>query len=207
MKEKIFEQDKVVLEDKIVYYRNLLESPIDFVKLIESTNELLDGTQCISPWKTWRSSTVFEEVYGEYKDCSKKYSSSTSDINTKCIEIVSEIENIMNLCSADYSKQIKEDVGFADSFRIQKYNTGQQMGNHVDNQDYNDSFQKLSFSLVFYINDDYEGGEIEFKEQGIKIKPEAGSLIMFPSVAPYYHRAHIITAGNKYMAPGFWYKP
>jgi predicted 2-oxoglutarate/Fe(II)-dependent dioxygenase YbiX len=59
-------------------------------------------------------------------------------------------------------------------------------------------------SAVLYLNDDYEGGELNFKDQNITIKPEAGSIVIFPSVAPFYHESKEIISGNKYMCPAFW---
>jgi hypothetical protein len=38
------------------------------------------------------------------------------------------------------------------------------------------------------------------------IKPEAGSIIVFPSADPYLHESKEITSGIKYMSPGFWTK-
>ena len=37
------------------------------------------------------------------------------------------------------------------------------------------------FTIILYINDDYEGGEINFIDDKLKIIPKAGSGIMFPS--------------------------
>ena len=36
------------------------------------------------------------------------------------------------------------------------------------------------------------------------IKPKAGSVIIFPSSAPYHHTAHLVKSGFKYMVPGHW---
>ena len=57
---------------------------------------------------------------------------------------------------------------------------------------------------VVYLNDDYTGGELEFPNQNVKIKPEAGSIIVFPSSVPYLHQSNEILSGEKYMCPGFW---
>ena len=53
-------------------------------------------------------------------------------------------------------------------------------------------------SCVCYLNDDYQGGELEFPNFKVKIKPEQGMLILFPSSFPYLHIAHPITQGIKY---------
>ena len=77
------------------------------------------------------------------------------------------------------------------------------MGSHVDS--YEDGRSPV-LSVVLYINDNYDGGELYFKGQEVLIKPTAGSLIAFPSVDPYYHQSMVVTKGLKYMSPGFWYK-
>lgn len=55
-----------------------------------------------------------------------------------------------------------------------------------------------AISAVCYLNNDYEGGEIEFPHFKIKIKPEPGMLILFPSNYAYSHIAHPVTKGTKY---------
>jgi len=77
------------------------------------------------------------------------------------------------------------------------------MGPHVDS--YEDDTKQV-LSIVLYLNDDYTGGELYFKNQDIKIKPEAGSLIAFPSTDPYFHESLTVTSGIKYISPGFWIK-
>jgi predicted 2-oxoglutarate/Fe(II)-dependent dioxygenase YbiX len=53
-------------------------------------------------------------------------------------------------------------------------------------------------SAICYMNDDYEGGELEFINFNIKIKPEPGMLVLFPSNFAYTHTAHPVTSGFKY---------
>jgi predicted 2-oxoglutarate/Fe(II)-dependent dioxygenase YbiX len=53
-------------------------------------------------------------------------------------------------------------------------------------------------SCIAYLNSDYEGGEIEFVNFGVKIKPQPGMLIIFPSNFAYRHIAHPVTSGTKY---------
>jgi predicted 2-oxoglutarate/Fe(II)-dependent dioxygenase YbiX len=51
-------------------------------------------------------------------------------------------------------------------------------------------------SLVYYPNDDYEGGELEFIHFGVKIKPKAGQLFLFPAGYSYEHKIHPVTGGG-----------
>jgi predicted 2-oxoglutarate/Fe(II)-dependent dioxygenase YbiX len=53
-------------------------------------------------------------------------------------------------------------------------------------------------SVVCYLNDDYEGGELSFRLQDLKIKPKAGDMYVFPSNFMYPHIAEKVTGGIKY---------
>jgi predicted 2-oxoglutarate/Fe(II)-dependent dioxygenase YbiX len=53
-------------------------------------------------------------------------------------------------------------------------------------------------SCVIYLNDDYEGGEIEFCNFDIKVKPVKNSMVLFPSNYPYMHTAHQVHSGTRY---------
>jgi hypothetical protein len=51
-----------------------------------------------------------------------------------------------------------------------------------------------SFSL--YLNDDFDGGELEFKNLPIKIKPKAGMLAVIPGGDEYSHRVNKVLGPN-----------
>jgi hypothetical protein len=57
---------------------------------------------------------------------------------------------------------------------------------------------------LFYLNDDYEGGELYFPEQGIQFKPKAGSAYFFPGDMNYIHGVTEIVSGIRYVCPFFW---
>ena len=53
-------------------------------------------------------------------------------------------------------------------------------------------------SLVFYLNDGYEGGDFVFPGLGIRVRPEPGMLIAFPSTHEYLHGVEPVTKGHRY---------
>lgn len=88
---------------------------------------------------------------------------------------------------------------------------------------------KAEYTVTIYLNDDYEGGEIDFRifdgpETKTRIingelvstdpnygeipsviyKPKAGDLIIFPSRPPFYHGVRRVTKGTKYFVRMFW---
>jgi hypothetical protein len=81
-----------------------------------------------------------------------------------------------------------------EGFNILRYQTGQEYKAHYDGG----TAGARSISPILYLNDDYDGGELEFVNFDIKIKPESGMLVVFPASFPYAHIAHPVTNGTKY---------
>ena len=78
-----------------------------------------------------------------------------------------------------------------EGFQILKYEGGEEYKAHYDGLN-------RVVSCLIYLNDDYEGGELEFPFFKIKIKPQKGMMILFPSNYAYTHIAHPVTRGTKY---------
>jgi len=80
--------------------------------------------------------------------------------------------------------------------QLLRYGFGQQFHNHIDDHP---AIGTRRISLSYYINDNYEGGEIEFPRFNLKIKPKANQLIVFPSNYIYNHIVHAVTSGKRYV--------
>jgi hypothetical protein len=83
---------------------------------------------------------------------------------------------------------------YHEGYNMLKYSGGQHYKAHADGT----TATGRAISAIVYLNDDYEGGEVEFVNFKIKIKPEPGMVLLFPSTYPYTHIAHPVTAGTKY---------
>jgi hypothetical protein len=81
-----------------------------------------------------------------------------------------------------------------ENWQILKYGKGHHFDNHIDD---NKAFPR-TFSISYYLNDDYEGGEIEFPRFDIKIKPVANQAIVFAANYVYNHKIHPVTNGTRY---------
>ena len=60
-----------------------------------------------------------------------------------------------------------------------------------------------AMAWMIYLNDDFEGGETEFKFQKHREIPEAGKLVIWPASFTHTHRGGMITDGMKYIATGW----
>jgi hypothetical protein len=66
---------------------------------------------------------------------------------------------------------------------IQRQYQGAPLIEHVDSHGDPD----VLFAVIGYLNDDYTEGELHFSRLGIKLKPPAKSLIIFPDGEDYMH--------------------
>jgi predicted 2-oxoglutarate/Fe(II)-dependent dioxygenase YbiX len=53
------------------------------------------------------------------------------------------------------------------------------------------------YSLVCYLNDDFEGGSTRFPALDYAVKPQCGKAILFPS--RYLHGGEPVISGQKYI--------
>jgi hypothetical protein len=60
---------------------------------------------------------------------------------------------------------------------------------------------------MVYLNDVEEGGETEFLYQGLKIKPEKGTLVVWPSSYTHVHRGNPPYSNDKYIITGWGQYP
>jgi Rps23 Pro-64 3,4-dihydroxylase Tpa1-like proline 4-hydroxylase len=125
-----------------------------------------------------------ENIIENYSDLSDAFSSSLSNI---FLSAFSPIE-------FDYKAEYSLDTVWHDGYSILKYGKGQKFINHVD--DHKDYHRRIS--LVYYINDDYTGGEICFPRFGITYKPKANELLLFPSNYVYNHSVLPVVEGTRY---------
>jgi hypothetical protein len=73
-----------------------------------------------------------------------------------------------------------------------------------DNEGVPNDFPYYDIAGLFYLNDDYEGGELYFPQHEIEFKPKAGAAYFFPGDKNYLHGVKEIKSGTRYVIPFFW---
>jgi hypothetical protein len=201
----------IVFNDKgITYFENVISYPKELVELLEKIDEDQNSYDVIPKWSQWGASNDPEHSYGLSKFIfTEKRKSDTGNqmLNKNILYIINSLMMAPEMCAKRIADMqgMKESPNLAlDYIKIGKYSTGKGMGPHCDAEDPNGTGLNLKYSLVCYLNDDYEGGEIYFKNQDIKIKPKAGSLVFFPSTHPYLHESLPVKSGNKIMYTTHW---
>lgn len=89
----------------------------------------------------------------------------------------------------------------------QKWDVGGHATPHSDNSAFDGtptSFEINKYVAILYLNDDYTGGELFFRDHDIKFKPNAYSLITFPGGVENVHGVHPVKSGTRYTMVSFW---
>ena len=83
-------------------------------------------------------------------------------------------------------------------FRISKYSKSCFMSKHIDliHHSHGQQYGYPQVTVLLFLNDDYEGGEIVIADN--IYKPPAGSGIVFPSNFMYPHEVSLVKEGTRY---------
>lgn len=184
-----------IYADKIFYYKKIIPDSEFIVRLIEKMEPLLSNEDIITPWQVWESSDAgYQFGYTKHVNA-EKINTASHDAKYVYGSIISAVR-----ISAKHYFNVREiNPGVESPISISKYSEGKFMGAHTDER------SGAYISAVVYLNDNYEGGELGFPNQGFSIKPEAGSMIIFPSTDPFTHDPRPAYGAERYICPIFWY--
>ncbi len=184
---------KLELAPGIWIYRNVFSSPDD---IVERINKTFDAS--------WQDGQIFsntdeekEAINKKFRDCSvvvvnrpDKNSSEDADM------LYSIIDHSMRVCLDDYASMFGMNMNdlLGDQWQVLRYGHGQHFDSHAD-----DGYRfPRNVSITAYLNDEYEGGELEYKHFNLFFKPEKGDILVFPSNYVYNHRVMEVKAGIRY---------
>jgi len=177
-------------------YRDVLKPEFDIINRLEKV--LNDES---SHYK-WQEALVgYNQKMPEYRDC-VDFKFKKSDITVDPSQASKDLQQIWQDCFDPQNAAVQDycrtnnimELRYWEAFNFVRYGEGQHFMEHSDHGfSYN-----CTVSLVGYLNDDYEGGELYFRLQQLNIKPKAGDLYIFPSTFAYPHQAKEVTSGIKY---------
>ncbi len=139
---------------------------------------LLDYIRSAQSWKEqpWKAITIESE-----------------DLPEEILKVLNKVFEIVYKKSVDlydvainpFHKSALHIVKFVKDFYLAPHvDTLSSEGNHI--------------ASVYYINDDYTGGEINFPDHNLEIKPKPNSLIIFPGNENYLHEVRTIVDNDRY---------
>ena len=83
---------------------------------------------------------------------------------------------------------------------VQRLPPGTELKTHVDQH----TDPSIRYATIIYLNDDYNAGEVFFRNLNIELKPKPGDLLFFPGDDEYEHGVKHVTDGPvRYVMVGF----
>jgi Rps23 Pro-64 3,4-dihydroxylase Tpa1-like proline 4-hydroxylase len=186
------------LGNKIFMYKNAIENDLQI--LTELNSIFSDYNQ------DYKSATINNHDYDPSLRSCTVFSLYTnlqdkSDYNNAKRVLNKKIDLALSKCILHFVRSTGIKIKEREPWEILKYEQSQKLTWHSDDGKSHPS----TISFVYYINDDYEGGEIQFKDKAysIPIKPQKNSLIIFPSSSDYIHRVLPVVSGVKHSVISF----
>ena len=180
--------DKGYLKDDIIFYDNFLTED-EGEKLIAF---LEDEDQ---PW----SMSAFFESYGmsimPEDPILEKYGLPR--------DFLKKLADRMHLAVEDAHQRPVKSV----SSHAQKWNVGAFAPFHSDNTDMEgnwSAWEKSKLVCLLYINDNYTGGELNFRDHPVKLKPHARQLVTFPGGIHNVHEVTVVEGTTRHTIGAFW---
>jgi len=213
--------NKEILDPKVYYYTDAIEDFDKFQSTLKDLDSLESGNDFnVNIWNPWTASNDKNFIYGETKTFDiNAINRLGGEVGEKSKYIYDSImSTLYNVCK-DYATSIGDfdEPRIFPTFNIKKYNTGVGMGAHFDQLD---GDKTLRYSLVMYLNDDCEGGEISFQLKdydGGWTSSDGFSKGSAPAVDLDYDISvankaidfglkpnHLVKSGFKYMVPSHW---
>jgi len=122
-------------------------------------------------------------------------------------DMVLNLQSSVNDCITEYYNEFGilatnfEEAQHCRAMQIQRTSPGE--GYHMWHFERNKSYAHRILAWTVYLNDDFEAGETEFLYQAKRIKPEAGSVCVFPADWTHTHRGNQPIDGDKYIITGW----
>jgi len=194
-----------ILDLGLVHYCNAVPNTELMINTIEEINADMSLNKHPSIFKEWSPWTYNATVFNLQKFFPRPESIPTDDPYAKQMKEITEtlygsLDKVFNHYVSEIYPFAKDNIKSEEyEMHLLKYEKSGHLPAHSDQ-----GISSRVLSTVIYLNDNYSGGEIEFKHSQVKIKPKAGSIIFFPSNFLYVHEVYPITDGVRYSLP-HWY--
>jgi len=109
------------------------------------------------------------------------------------------------LKSKDLAEKVfKRDLRFI-SLSAHRWDPGAFAADHADNAELDgtpNAWEENKLVTMIYLNDNFDGGHLTFRDHGLAFKPEVGSIIVFDVGINNVHAVTEVISGNRYTMLG-----
>jgi hypothetical protein len=171
----------IVIYDNVIDNSNILKE-----KLLNNFNK---KPWHLDEWPDFKNPGNLSRSYYEYQLYDK------DKFGKEILEIINPTKALLQ----EYCKHYDVELWDHDRDRAMIYEPGCFFGQHKD--DTLKVYRRVS--TVYYVNDDYDGGEITFPYINITIKPKANQFLIFPSSYLFMHSVSKVEKFRRLAIVGF----
>lgn len=206
------------LAENIFYIEDVFTESGRFIQEIEQHNSNPETYSVIPQWQDWYASKTIDDsgqvLQSVTKGKQKLFDWDITANNNNSIWPRQEInfddtahqlvKPTIDLIDKPYVKALdiwSEMTGnkkldyISKNYLLRKYHEGGETITHMD-KNIKRPLNTNDWTALFYLNDDYEGGELFFSEEKIVLKPSAGSIVIWPWTV--LHGGKKVLSGEKY---------
>jgi hypothetical protein len=220
---------KITVIPQITIYQNILK---DCDQIVNFLKKDYDDKSVFSKWENWYNQGTVKK--SQFNKNHMILNEEDSDLIKEEKNILNKIKEVYDFVKKDYLDEYENKKGIWPSY-INEWESVKQEPSYIDLNVYkyaieNDKKRKFNdlameyhydempteefankehclITITFYINDEYNGGEICFYDESsnkaYKYKPKAGDVTIFPSGKPFYHGVSEYSKSDRYFMRTF----
>jgi hypothetical protein len=219
----VYNFDIEKINESVWVFKNAFKNAQEYIDYLEKNQEWKDwyifGKATDGP--EWRATTFTSFPTEEEWQASKTYGD--TELGGKNY-FANQIDDLFYYATKAYAEanNVSLDNWSVDGWNIAKYIPNpEKLPNYVmmHHTDFQREFShnpglKFGVTAVFYLNDNYDGGDIQFRfldendssiiKEDYSYKPKQGDVVVFPSGPPHYHGVKAVLNGEKYIIRNYW---
>ena len=186
----------------LMLIEDLVTDPGLIINRIENLNKIHMESNGNSIWQPWQDgqNDIFCYQKKLIKPAEIPQGNKFPEEETYLYETIT---GITDLAVNEYCKEYpfaKPNLKGREDPNVLKYVGGGFLPEHQDH-----GVSSRALTVLVYLNDDYEGGDISLPHCGVTLKPPAGSVLMFPSNFIYSHTISEMKSGVRYAIPAWFH--
>jgi hypothetical protein len=175
----------------IVVFENIFPDSLDYVKRIEESGISWRPAEVLVNEKAYESGTNTKARDTDLIMLPHHESKETDILSNFTKEFHKNLKPCLDQYMSTYYARIEK----FENPQLLRYGKEQRFHDHIDDH----PFFTRRISLTYYLNDDYEGGDVEFNRYGLRFKAKKNDLLIFPSNFMYNHQVYPVTDGLRYV--------